>query len=81
MDSGNGPFGHFGDLFGAGLLGVVHSVMTPYYESTVGGSSGGRAPDFSEVLGNEFNLTHSEGTTLSEVLGNEQITLSDVVGN
>ena len=89
LNSGNGLFGHFGDLFGAGLLGAVHSIMTPYYESTLGGgaSSGARggnagsAPDFSEVFGSEFELSASESTTLADVLGgNEQITLSDVIG-
>lgn len=93
LGSGNGIFGHFGDLFGAGLLGTVHSVMTAYYESTLGGgagsgapysgsSHGGNAPDFSEVFGNEFDLPPSEQTTLADVLAaGERVTLADVVAS
>ncbi|MBT5016188.1 hypothetical protein HN748_02305 [Candidatus Peregrinibacteria bacterium] len=93
LGSGNGMLGHFGDLFGAGVLGAVHSVMTSYYEGTLGGSSGASSggsssssPDFGELFGNEFEMTPSEATTLADVwaAGNspsEQITLSDVLGN
>lgn len=98
MDSPNGPFGHFAGLFGTGFLGVVHSVMTSYYETVTGGSttsagasssgssyhpsSGtGHAPNLSDVIGDEFDLTPSETTTLSDVVGHEQLTLADVVGS
>ena len=85
LNSGNGPFGHFGDLFGAGLLGAVHSVMTSFYESSAGARPairGGSAPNLSEVIGSEFNLPSNEATTLAEVLASsDHLTLSDVIGN
>lgn len=48
------------------------------YHSSSGAT---HAPNLSDVIGNEFDLTPSETTTLADVVGNQNLTLADVVGN
>ncbi len=100
-----GPFGHFAGLLGSGIFGFIHSVMTPRYESRVGGgsssssssSSDGSSSSSSSSSGSSSSSSSSSSSGSSsssstpeisladviggDVLGNEQLTLGDVVGN